>query len=272
MVQIGTVWDRTTAFAGSMTGAIMPIALLLIFLPVSVQTALGPLLLKMAIGPRLGAMAIFWAIELLGTLATIVLALGATNQSGEAVRAASPRLLPTIGVLVLLGILAGVLALPMAIVMERAGIGLTAVQAGLTPAAITPGLALFVALYGLVYIIFIVWATARLLVIEPIVLAERRGVGAITRSLRLTRGMTWKLVGVLLLYGIVASIAALAAETVFGSILRLIAPDDGDIGIASVITAIIVAAVSTGFKVLAAIFVAKLYLAAEDDAERLAQA
>jgi hypothetical protein len=272
MLQIGTVWDRTTAFASSMTSAILPIALLLVFLPVSVQTALEPLLLKMSIGPRLGAMTIFWAMELLGTLAIIVLALGATNRAGEAVRAASPRLLPAIGIFVLLGIVAGVLALPMIIGMKGAGIGLTAMQAGFTPSLITPGLALFVALYGIAYIIVIIWATARLLVIEPVVLAERRGIGAIMRSVRLTRGMTWKLVGVLLLYGIVASIAALAAETVFGSILRLIAPDDGDIGIASVITAIIVAAVSTAFKVLAAIFVGKLYLAAEDTAEGLSAA
>ncbi|TPG39655.1 hypothetical protein EAH79_13165 [Sphingomonas koreensis] len=267
MVQMGTVWDRTTAFVAQAMAAILPIAILLIFLPVSVQIALQPIIVKATIGTRIELLAAFWAIELLGTLAIIVLALGATNRPGEACRAALARWLPTIGIFAVLAIIAGVLAAPMGLGAHASGIDFAALQTDPDAAAasgLSPGLALFLLLYGLAYIVVMMWATARLLVIEPVVLAERRGIGAIVRAVALTRKLTWRIIGVLLLYAIVSTIAVLAAQTVFGSVLRLIAPDDGDIGIASVITAIVVGAISTGFKVLAAVFVAMLYRAVSD--------
>ena len=273
MVQMSTVWDRTTAFASAALGAIIPIAVVLIFLPVSIQVSLQTLLLKVGVAPRLAVLLLFWAIELLGTLAIIVLALGATQRAGEAFRAALARLVPTIGVFVVLGIAAGLLAAPIGIALAMTGVRFDAMQADMMPSSMTPAIGLFVILYALVYIVLILWATARLLLIEPVILAERRGLGAISRAIAMTRGLTWKIIGVLLLYAIVSTVAVLAAQTVFGSILGLIAPDnDGDIGIATVITAIVVAAVSTGFKVIAAIFVAKLYMAVDAHAEGFVEA
>jgi hypothetical protein len=273
MVQMGTVWDRTTAAASTLLGAIMPIAIVLVFLPISVQLSLRPLLEKSVAVEKFGVLAICWAIELLGTLAIIVLSLGATNRTSEALRTALRRWPVVIGVMLALIVVAGLAAVPMWVAMRMSGMDMAAIEAGhaTPPSAITPGIALFLLLYMLVYLVVLLWATARLLVIEPVILAERHGLGAIKRAFTLTHGLTWRIVGVILLYGIVASIAALAAETVFGSILRLIAPDDGDIGIATVITAVIVAAISAAFKVLAAIFVAQLYLAVADRIERLAE-
>ena len=126
-------------------------------------------------------------------------------------------------------------------------------------------------LYGLLLVVVGVWVTARLLVIEPVIVAERRGIGAIAHAFRLTRGLALKIVGVLILYWIVATIAVWAAQMVFGSIFALIAPDGGEIGLATVLTSIVVAAVSTAFKVIAAIFVAKLYQAIGDAHERAAE-
>ena len=272
MVQMSTIWDRTVAFASTALASIMPIAVLLLFLPISIQLAITPVLEKQAVAARLIPMILFWVVQLLGTLSIIVLALGATLRPGDATRAALARLLPAIGVFVVLGILIGLAAVPLGIGMRMAGIDMAALRSGHPDAtSMTPGIALLMVLYALVYIVLILWATARLLVIEPVILAERRGIGAIKRAFGLTRGLTWRIIGVLLLYAIVSTIAVLAAQTVFGSILRLIAPDDGDIGVAGVITAIIVAAVSAGFKVLAAIFVAKLYVGIGEAAERVAE-
>ena len=272
MVQMSTIWDRTVAFASTALASIMPIAVLLLFLPISIQLAITPVLEKQAVAARLIPMILFWVFQLLGTLSIIVLALGATLRPGEAARAALARLLPAIGVFVVLGILIGLAAVPLGIGMRMAGIDMAALRSGHPDAtSMTPGIALLMVFYALIYIALILWATARLLVIEPVILAERRGIGAIKRAFGLTRGLTWRIIGVLLLYAIVSTIAVLAAQTVFGSILRLIAPDDGDIGVAGVITAIIVAAVSAGFKVLAAIFVAKLYVGIGEAAERVAE-
>jgi hypothetical protein len=272
MVQMSTVWDRTTAFASSAMAAIMPIALALLFLPVSIQLAVTPLLVKQAMATRVVVMALFWAVELLGTLSLMVLALGATLRPGEAVRAALPRLGPTIAILILLLIFAGILSIPFGVVLAGAGVDMAQLHAGNPIGAghLSAGAGLFVAVYALALTVFGFWITARLLVIEPVILAERRGVGAIARAFRMTRGLALRIVGVLILYAIVATIAVLAAQTVFGALFALVAPNDGDIGIATVLTAIVVAAVSTVFKALAAIFVAKLYRAIGEADERAA--
>jgi hypothetical protein len=272
MVQMSTVWDRTTAFAGSALGAIMPIALVLLFVPVSIQLAIAPLLAKQA---SVGSVVtiLFWAVELLGTLSLIVLALGATLRPGEAVRAALARLGPAIGIFILLFIAAGILMVPIIAVVEHAGIDMAQLQAGNTAGVGNIGAAggWFLLLYVLILIVVGVWISARLLVIEPVILAERRGAGAIGRAFRLTRGLALRLVGVLILYAIVATVAIKAAQMVFGSIFALIAPNDGDIGLATVLTSIVVAAVSTAFKGVAAIFVAKLYQAIADAHEQAAE-
>ena len=69
----------------------------------------------------------------------------------------------------------------------------------------------------------------------------------------------------------IAIIFLLALFLRLGSIFALIAPDGGEIGLATVLTSIVVAAVSTAFKVIAAIFVAKLYQAIGDAHERAAE-
>lgn len=273
MVQISTVWDRTTAFASAAIAAILPIALLLLFLPVSIQLAVAPLLLKQTLAVRVVVMVAFWAVELLGTLSLIVLALGATLHPGEAVRAALARLGLAIAIFILFFIAILLLCIPFGVVVAASGMDIAQLQAGnpVGAGSLSAGGAWFLLLYMLALLIFGFWIAARLLVIEPVILAERRGIGAIARAFALTRGLALRLVGVLILYAIVATIAVLAAKMVFGSIFALIAPNDGNIGLATVLTSIVVAAVSTAFKVIAAIFVAKLYQAIAEAHERAAE-
>jgi hypothetical protein len=272
-VQMSTVWDRTTAFASAALARIMPIALLLLFVPISIQLAIEPILVKQDMATRFVVMALFWAIELFGTLSIMMLALGAAATPGEAARGALARLGTAVATFILLFVAAGILAVPMGIGAAMSGVDMTALSAGQADASqISTGTALFIALYAIVYIVVILWLTARLLVIEPVILAERRGIGAIGRAFAMTRGLALRIVGVLILYAVVATVAVLAAQTVFGSILKLVAPDDGDIGVASVITAVIVGAVSAAFKTVAAVFVAKLYVTIGDAAERAPEA
>ena len=263
MVQMSTVWDRTTAFAGAALGAIVPIALALLFVPVSIQLAITPLIARQAPAVQVVVMFVFWLVELLGTLSLIALVLGGMARPGEAVRAALARLGPAVAIFILLGILVGVVAIPFAVVLASAGVNMALLRAGdiAGMGTLSAGASWFLLIYALVLVVAGIWITARLLVIEPVILAERRGVGAIARAFRLTRGLALKIVGVLILYSIVATIAVWAAQAVFGSVFTLIAPNDGDVGIATVLTSIVVAAVSTVFKVIAALFIAKLYQA-----------
>lgn len=270
MVQMSTVWDRTTAFAGAALGAIVPIALALLFVPVSIQLAITPLVAKQAPAVQVVVMFVFWIVELLGTLSLIALVLGGMARPAEAVRAALGRLGPAVAIFILLGILVGIASIPFALVMHKAGMNMTLLKAGDVAGMGTlgAGSAWFLLVYALVVVVVGIWITARLLVIEPVILAERRGIGAIAHAFRLTRGLALKIVGVLILYSIVATIAVWAAQAVFGSVFALIASNDGDIGIATVLTAIVVAAVSTAFKVIAALFIARLYQAIGEGDQR----
>jgi len=270
MVQMSTVWDRTTAFAGAALGAIVPMALVLLFVPVSIQLAITPLVAKQAPAVQIVVMFVFWIVELLGTLSLIALVLGGMARPAEAVRAALGRLGPAVAIFILLGILVGIASIPFALVMHKAGMNMTLLKAGDVAGMGTlgAGSAWFLLVYALVLVVVGIWITARLLVIEPVILAERRGIGAIAHAFRLTRGLALKIVGVLILYSVVAPIAVWAAQAVFGSIFALIASNDGDIGIATVLTAIVVAAVSTAFKVIAALFIAKLYQAIGEGDQR----
>lgn len=262
MVQMSTVWDRTTAFIASAMPAVLPVAIALLFVPITLELVLQPAL---PIGnPLVRAVVtlVLAAVQLTGTLALIVLALGATLHAGEAVRAALARLLVVIGILILLGIIGALVALPMGIGLAASGVNVAAFRAGEAGnPSMSAGLALFLAFYAIAYIVFVVWATARLIVIEPVILAERQGIGAIRRAFALTRGLIWRIVGVLILYAIVATVAILAAREVFGALFGLIAGGEGVITVASVLTAIVIGVVSAGFKTVAAVFVGKLYQA-----------
>ena len=274
MVQMSTVWDRTTAFAAGAIAAILPVALLLLFLPIAIQVALTPLLVAQSLPVRIVVMALFWAIELSGTLSLMALALSATPRPGDAVRAAMLRLGPTIAIFIFLLVVAGLLIIPIHLVMAGAGIDFASLHAGhaIGIGNMTAAGAWFILGYGLLLIIAGIWVTARLLVIEPVILVERRGIGAVMQAFRLTRGLALRIIGALILYGLVSTVAILAVQTVCGSIFVLVAPADSGLSLAAVLTSIAVAAVSTAFKVIAAIFIAKLYIAVDETRGRTAEA
>src|SRR3546814_9103815 len=76
------------------------------------------------------------------------------------------------------------------------------------------GLKLFVGLYSLALVIVVLWGMARLLPLNSVVVAERRGVGAIRRAFGLTRGLALRIVGVVILFFVVWGVSAMAATTV----------------------------------------------------------
>src|SRR3546814_20166423 len=83
------------------------------------------------------------------------------------------------------------------------------------------GLKLFVGLYSRALVIVVLWGMARLLPLNSVVVAERRGVGAIRRAFGLTRGLALRIVGVVILFFVVWGVSAMAATPVLGSIFKL---------------------------------------------------
>ncbi|MES2339434.1 MAG: hypothetical protein V4537_15185 [Pseudomonadota bacterium] len=264
MVKMGDVWDRALEFLGDHLGVLMPLVLLGMFVPTTISGSLQELQATGGPGLKLalGIMTLAFGILSLWTQLAIV-ALAVDPALGRrATGVATARLLPAMGVYVLLGIAAFVLVLPAIILLAAGGFDFAAAQAGQMGATkLSAGYGLAIFLYMLVVVAAILGLGARLAPVTAVIVAERRGAGAIGRAFALTRGLTWRLIGVVVLYAVVTLVAVLAAQTVFGSILGLVAGGDGPITVARVITAIVVAAVSTGFSVIAAAFCAKLYVA-----------
>lgn len=277
---MSTVWDRTTEFLSDNLAVVMPIALLGIFVPL---TLLGNLMPLMKSDGQIADLTIGVIVLLLslvtiwGGIAITALAFDPPAGRSAAVATANRRLLPVLGISLLTTLVVLVLAVPIGVALGMSGVDMTALAEGRQPAPPTaPGAAAAMSFVGL-YILFLVpvllWVYARfVLLITPIMVMERRGVGVYARAFVLTRGIGWKVVGLVLLYWIVSWVASAAANTVFGSVFRLLIAGEGPITLASVLTHIVVAATSTLFSVLATAFVAKLYLATRDAREAIVEA
>lgn len=269
-VRIGTVWDSTQQVLSGRAGMLAPIAAIGIVLPAVLQLLLVPR------GAAPGQMGVTgFAITLLSLvmgvwaqLAIMAVATHPATTTADASRAALGRLLPVIGVGAVIGIGFGLIILVPIVVLGASGYDFAAVMAAQgDPSKLPPmpgGAAMFVALYMLVVAALSLWLIARLMPVYAVVLNERRGLGAFRRSIALTRGMTWRLIGVFILFLIVLGVATLAAQGVSGAILRLALGADRT-PLALLLAMLIGTVVSTGFLTLAYVFVARLYVATAGD-------
>lgn len=275
MATMSTVWDRAAEFLSDNLAAVTPLALLTLFVPLSLMGNLMPLLgtigsgggLAVGVVLLIGSLVTVW-----GTLAITALALDPGAGRGAAIAIANQRILPVVGVslMLLVGIFA--LSLPFGIALGLSGLDMQAMAAGRTSATPpNPGALLFIVLYVPVFALLMLWLSARLMLINPVMVMERRGLGVYHRSFTLTARFQWRLIGVLLLYFIVSQVAGLAAKTVFGSVLALLIGGEGPLSLANVLTSIIVAGISTLFSLLAIAFIARLYLAARDAREAIVE-
>lgn len=266
MTSMSTVWDRTTDFLSDRLSIVAAIALPAVFVPNAVQGIVQPL--SPTAGPfgQLGLSILTVALTLVGVwgqTALIALALEPMLTRGAAFRQATSRFGAAIGVALLLLLALAALTIPVWAILVGYGVDLAALADGAKPDVPTAA-GLWIALYTIVVLPVVIWLWARLLPVSAVVVAERRGAGAIRRAFALTDGLAGRIVGVAILFLIVVLVATLAAKTVFGSILRLVFGDVGAINAASVVTAIVVALVSTIFSAIGCAFAAKLYLALRD--------
>jgi hypothetical protein len=229
MVRIGDVWDSTMDAARGRAGVIAPVALIGFFVPGVLQNAVA------AYGdPNAGSTAVLMiAVALIvlagalwGQLTVIGIASDPATTRPQASDDARRRLLPALGVGLLMGLIAFVALLPFFIAMLMSGIDWTALsQPGAEMSVAMPegagGPILFAFFYLFIFVGLALWFGARVLLAYAVVLHERRGAGAIRRSLELTRGLTWKLLGVLLIYGIVLLVAMAAVQSVMFLLVRL---------------------------------------------------
>jgi len=271
MVKMGTVWDRTIEVLNGRTGMIAPIA------PIALLGMLLPSVVRDGFAaystPGTMQFALVGIVLAVGTLAAmlwaqlaiVAVATDPATDAASARRQAGARLLPALGITALLTALAMLLAVPPVIVLLQSGFDFAAAANGTSAQMTAPsaGAAGFTALYGLAYLVVAIWIGARLVLLNPVILNERRGIGAIRRSVQLTKGLTWRIIGVLILFAIVMLVSTWAAQSVTGIIFRLALGADG-IVTATFLSGIAATIVTTAFTVLAAVFTAQLYVAVRE--------
>ena len=272
MVKIGSTWDSTTDVLSGRVGLLAPIAALAFLLPAAVQGALvayGGTSTGVAAANSLVSL-LTVVLVLWGQLAIIAVASDPATTRSQA-NAAAVRSLPrAVLVTVVLLAIALVAILPIAAVLLASGYDFRAAASpgGSSGApAIPPGASLFIVFYGLLLLIAALWIGARLFLVNAVVLNERRGIGALPRSIQLTRGLTLKLIGVVLLFLIVYLVAALAVQSVFLIVLRLVLGAT-QIATATWLATVAGAVVGAIFNTVVAVFAARLYAAVTTSSPR----
>lgn len=262
MVKMGTIWDRTTEVLGGRAGMLFGIAALTLVLPAILRAALALAVPAMTpAGTLVGMIAGIAAalVSLIGQLAIIAASSDPSIDAAAGYRLAIRRLPAAIGVAIVISLAATLLMLPAVAALVAAHVDMAQLNTPGAMANISGGLASFIGIYGLVLLVVLILVAARLTVLNPVVLHERLGTGAIMRSWQLTRGLTWRIVGVLILFIVVAFIASFAAQMVVGTIAALIFGRDAVVVGLSV--GIVGALLSALFTVVALAFTAQLYVA-----------
>jgi hypothetical protein len=268
MVKMGIVWDRTVEVLNGRTGMIARIAVLGILLPSVVRD--GYVAFSTPGTPRFaligGLLAIASLFILLwAQLAIVAIATDPANDAAAARRQAGGRVLPAIGITALLTIVLVLLAMPPVVALILSGFDFVAAASGAN-APMTPPSAntvVFIGLYSLLFLIALIWIGARLVLLNPVILNERLGLGALRRSIQLTKGLTWRIVGVMILFVIVTLVAGGAAQSVTGIVFRLALGAKG-IPTATFLASIAGEIVTTALTALAAVFTAQLYVAVRE--------
>jgi len=274
MVKMGTVWDRAVEVINGRTGMLASIAALTLWLPTVVRQAIGVAVVggngTAATPPTSGTLLLLFllslvtaALAILGQLALIAVASDPATTRAEAFRVAATRLPLAIGLSLLLALVVFALLVPglVPVVAVLAHPGAMSQQAMATAmAGISPGSRAFMGLYILLLVAVMIWLTARLVLLNPVIVNEREGVASFARSFALTRGLTWKIIGLAILLLIVAAVVVLAVQSVTGILFRLLLGAD-NAGLVALLTTAAVAVATSAITIVWTCFVAQLYVA-----------
>jgi hypothetical protein len=262
MVRMGAVWDSTTQVFAGRGATIARVAMLTLFLPSVIRAASALALGDGGLGETIDTVIglIVFVVTLIGTLAITALASDPAIDERGSYGVARQRLPGGIAAVLLVGLGILILAVPGFVLLAKAGFDFQAAAAGRPQPPLDPGVALWGALYLTAWSVVLIWAMVRLTTLYAVIVNERRGVGAIGRAFALTKGLAFRLFGVIILYGVVLAVLWSAATSVFGLIFRLLLGSE-QAGLVQFLTAVVAAVVLTGATALQAVFCARLYAA-----------
>ena len=204
-VSIGTAWAEAADFIRRERRLLAPVVLGLIALPATISALVMP---NVAVGtiPEPGGWVpvtiIALLVSLMAQLAVMRMAMGWDRSVGEALALALRRLGPVVAALLLFGLIYGLVATPLLVIV--------AFMTGGDEAAATP-LTLFVILLALILI-------PRILPLTALAMEERIGPWALLRrAYALTRGSHLRILGFFIIYLLVSRLLATVVTVTVGS-------------------------------------------------------
>ena len=253
-VSFGDVWEQTRTFIAKEAALLLPVALLCFAIPLMIWSLVMPETLDPAKPPAPGAWMLAPAplmiVQLVGWLALVSLTLIPAISVREAMHHALRRLPAALGVVLLLAGMGFVLALAVAILAGFASAISGSGRDGAQQIFIVGMMAALLAV------------ATRLAVLWPNVVDGRSGpIGTLKRTLRLTKGNGWRLLGLLILAAVVSGIIDLTAEKAGGSVLLILGRIVGNEALGQSLTLALSAVVVGLWQMVMVVYVAFLYRA-----------
>lgn len=262
------MWDRTVDVLQGRTGILAAIAILYIFVPGVVSGLVRALATPgSALAIASGLVALLTGILLIcGMLALTAVASDPTVDRATGSAIAWRRLPAALGVLALLFLAVAIAIAPIMLLLFKSGAVYNPGTGRFDMTRADPSMGMWAGLLSILFLVVGLWISAKLAPLFAVIVNERLGLGAFARSFRLTRGAALRLVGVLILYGIVTIVLVWAVTMVVGVVARLLLGGDAPVALAFVI-GIANAVVTCLATVVQTVFYAQFYVAARDASE-----
>lgn len=267
MVRINAVWDRTVEVLRGRASMLGGIAFVLLFLPNLVQNAITAFFATPSAGyfAVVGLVALgLGVLSIWGNLSIVAAASDPATDRGAAMAIGASRLPTAIGLSLLMLLAVFVLMLPAFVFLGASGLPFQTFTRATQPvnvdfSGVSGGAVAGAVLYFL-FVLFpvVIWLSARLCLFAPVVVNERLGLQTFGRAWRLTRGLTWRIIGIFILFGLVYAIVSGAATLVVQIVFRLLLGENGT-PLATFLGGICGGAAAAAFGVVTGTFTAQLY-------------
>lgn len=260
-LSITSAWNETAAFVRQESRLVFPVAFMLAALPLALLQALAPPPPAPNAMPEPGLWLVLLPLvivgSLVGNIAISYLALRRGASVAEAIARGARRFIMLLGAGLLLALAAALVFFLVAMVVVALMPGaLAAAQAG----AQTEALATATLIVILILLPLVLYFGARLMAMTPIAAAEEGGpLRLMARSWTLTRPHVWKLVGFLVLIGLLVSVASSAIESVAGILFALLVGPLRPGSTSTLLVILVMAALNTALTVYLTTLVARIY-------------
>ena len=245
-LSISAAWDETRAFLTRESRLVVPVALAFNVLPAVAGAMVAPAAMSLTV-PRPGMFAVALAVtvaRLLGLMVITRLALGTRDRLAATIGAAARRLPPLLALIMLVVLAASVVAAPLMLPLVQ------------SPADPPAGARLGLAAVGLLMLALF----ARLSLSVAVAVCGPGGPLAIARkSLALTRGNFWRLLGTILLLLVTMAILGKVAQLVVGSLVVMAFGRPGAWTVSRLLILLAMQLVEVAVSVVLFVLLARLY-------------